>query len=66
MAIGRPAHPCRAEVNAAIAEETRKQPSAHWVDRAAGGGRHSLRADLTVDQAFADPQVEAPAAWRRR
>ena len=47
----------RAEVNAAVAAETRKQPSAHWVDVMEEAGI-PCGPIYTVDQAFADPQVK--------
>jgi crotonobetainyl-CoA:carnitine CoA-transferase CaiB-like acyl-CoA transferase len=47
----------RAEVNAAVAEETRKQSSAHWVSVMEQAGI-PCGPIYTVDQAFADPQVK--------
>ena len=47
----------RAEVNAAVAEETRKQPSAHWVAVMEEAGI-PCGPIYTVDQVFADPQVK--------
>ena len=46
----------RAAVNAAIAEETAKQPSAHWVDLLEAAGI-PCGPIYSIDQAFADPQV---------
>ncbi len=47
----------RAEVNAAVAEETRKRTSAHWVSVMEEAGI-PCGPIYTVDQAFADPQVK--------
>ena len=47
----------RAALNAAIAEETRKQPSAWWVERLEAAGI-PCGPILAVDQVFADPQVK--------
>src|SRR5579872_240706 len=47
----------RAAVNAAIAEETRKHPSAYWVDAMEKVGI-PCGPIYTIDQAFADPQVK--------
>jgi len=47
----------RAELNAAIAEDTAKQPSAHWVDLLEGAGI-PCGPIYSIDQAFADPQVK--------
>jgi formyl-CoA transferase len=46
----------RAELNAAIADETRKRPSAWWVERLEAAGV-PCGPILSVDQVFADPQV---------
>jgi crotonobetainyl-CoA:carnitine CoA-transferase CaiB-like acyl-CoA transferase len=47
----------RAEVNAAVAEETSKKPSAHWVELMEEAGI-PCGPIYSVDQAFADPQVK--------
>jgi len=47
----------RAEINAAIQDETIRQPSAHWVDLLEEAGI-PCGPIYTVDQAFADPQVK--------
>jgi len=47
----------RDALNAAIAEETRKRPSAHWVDLLEGAGI-PCGPVYAVDEAFADPQVK--------
>jgi formyl-CoA transferase len=46
----------RAEINAAIAEDTVQKPSAHWVELLEGVGI-PCGPIYTIDQAFADPQV---------
>jgi crotonobetainyl-CoA:carnitine CoA-transferase CaiB-like acyl-CoA transferase len=46
----------RADINAAIAEDTAKKPSAHWVDLLESVGI-PCGPIYTIDQAFADPQV---------
>jgi formyl-CoA transferase len=46
----------RAELNAAIAEETAKRPNAWWVERLEAAGV-PCGPILSVDQVFADPQV---------
>ncbi len=47
----------RADINAAIAAETIRQPSAHWVNLLEEAGI-PCGPIYTVDQAFADPQVK--------
>jgi formyl-CoA transferase len=47
----------RAALNAAIAEETRKQPSAWWVETLEAAGI-PCGPILSIDQVFADPQVQ--------
>jgi crotonobetainyl-CoA:carnitine CoA-transferase CaiB-like acyl-CoA transferase len=46
----------RADINAAIAQDTAKKPSAHWVDLLESVGI-PCGPIYTIDQAFADPQV---------
>jgi formyl-CoA transferase len=46
----------RAEINAAIAEDTVRKPSAHWVELLEGVGI-PCGPIYRIDQAFADPQV---------
>ncbi|HEX4196274.1 MAG TPA: CoA transferase [Caulobacteraceae bacterium] len=47
----------RDQVNAAIAEDTAKKPSAHWVELLEGVGVPCGPIN-SIDQAFADPQVK--------
>jgi crotonobetainyl-CoA:carnitine CoA-transferase CaiB-like acyl-CoA transferase len=47
----------RVALNAAIAEQTRKHPSAWWVERLEAAGV-PCGPILTIDQVFADPQVK--------
>ncbi|MFI4936142.1 MAG: CaiB/BaiF CoA transferase family protein [Caulobacterales bacterium] len=47
----------RASINAAISEETSKQPSAYWVERLEAAGI-PCGPILSIDQVFADPQVQ--------
>jgi formyl-CoA transferase len=47
----------REVLNAAIAEETRKHPAAWWVETLEGAGI-PCGPILTIDQTFADPQVQ--------
>ncbi|MGH6985244.1 MAG: CaiB/BaiF CoA transferase family protein [Caulobacteraceae bacterium] len=47
----------RAELNAAIGEETRKHPSAWWVERLEAAGVPCGEI-LSIDEVFADPQVK--------
>jgi crotonobetainyl-CoA:carnitine CoA-transferase CaiB-like acyl-CoA transferase len=47
----------RADINAAIAQDTAKKPSAHWVDLLEGAGI-PCGPIYSIDQAFADPQVK--------
>src|SRR5580704_16063013 len=47
----------RAELNAAISEETRRRPSAWWIERLEAAGI-PCEPILTVDKVFADPQVK--------
>jgi formyl-CoA transferase len=53
--VGRSQH--RGEINAAIAELTRTQPSAHWIALCEGIGI-PCGAINTMDQVFEDPQVQ--------
>jgi crotonobetainyl-CoA:carnitine CoA-transferase CaiB-like acyl-CoA transferase len=53
--VGRSRH--REEINAAIAELTRTQPSAHWIALCEGIGI-PCGAINTMDQVFEDPQVQ--------
>ena len=46
----------RAEINAAIAEDTARKPSAHWVELLEAAGI-PCGPIYSIDQAFADPQV---------
>jgi len=52
--VGRSRH--RAEINAAIAAETRRKPSAYWIELCEGIGI-PCGAINTMDQVFDDPQV---------
>ncbi|HEY5006363.1 MAG TPA: CaiB/BaiF CoA-transferase family protein [Caulobacteraceae bacterium] len=47
----------RADINAAIAEDTVQKPSAHWVELLEGVGI-PCGPIYSIDQAFADPQVQ--------
>ncbi len=47
----------RADINAAIAEDTVQKPSAHWVELLEGAGI-PCGPIYSIDQAFADPQVK--------
>ncbi len=47
----------RADINAAIAEDTVQEPSAHWVELLEGVGI-PCGPIYSIDQAFADPQVK--------
>ena len=47
----------RADINAAIAEDTVQKPSAHWVELLEGVGI-PCGPIYSIDQAFADPQVK--------
>ncbi|HEY3888541.1 MAG TPA: CoA transferase [Caulobacteraceae bacterium] len=47
----------RADINAAIAEDTARKPSAHWVELLEGVGI-PCGPIYSIDQAFADPQVK--------
>jgi formyl-CoA transferase len=47
----------RADINAALAEDTVQKPSAHWVELLEGVGI-PCGPIYSIDQAFADPQVK--------
>ena len=47
----------RTAINAAIAEVTRERPSLHWVEAMDAAGIHRGPIN-TIDQVFADPQVQ--------